>query len=148
MPVAFEGQAPDRPADAGGVVVEVSGRTGCDQPAGGGRARLGGAGLAEKQAHDAAVAGAEREAATRRQVEFTRVAAKLGEHGGKAGAAQPFLEDPERFPRPAGGDDHQTGRIETEMIEARTVREAALAGDRCLDDPEDRATVADGEPGE
>jgi hypothetical protein len=56
--VAFEGEPPGRPADAGGKIVEDRGGARRDLPAGGGGAGLGGACLTQKQAHHAALAGA------------------------------------------------------------------------------------------
>lgn len=59
--VALEGEPPGRPADAGGEIVEGRGRTGRDVPPGGGGAGLGGAGLTQKQAHDPALVGTQRQ---------------------------------------------------------------------------------------
>src|SRR5262245_47256786 len=101
VPVPFEHQPPYRPADARGKIIERAGRARRNQPAGECGARLRRAGLAEKEAHDAALAGAEREASACGQVELLRRAADLGDRRGQPAAAQPLLEDPERLSRPA-----------------------------------------------
>ena len=126
----------------------VAAGRGVDPPAGQGGAGLGRGGLAEQEAHHAAVAGAEREPPAGGQVEALRVAAELAEHRGEAGAAQPFLEHPERLLRPPGPDDDEAGRVEAELVEAGTVGLAALPRRRLLEDEEDRPVVEIGEAGE
>lgn len=148
MPVALHGEAPDRAADAEGIVVVAGGRPRLDQPAGRRRPRLGGACLPQKQAHDAALPGAKGEPAAGGEIELLRVTAELGKNGGKARAAEPFLEHPQRLSRPLGADQHEASRIEPESIEAGTVEIAAFAGGDLLPHPQDRPIVDPGEAGE
>ena len=96
-PVAFEVKPPDGAADACGETAEGGGGLRLDQPAGGSGPRLGPGGLAQKQPHDPAVAGPERQPPAGSEVEGVGMAAQLGEHGGKAGAAKPLLEHPQNL---------------------------------------------------
>ena len=146
--VAFEVEPPGGAADALGEVVDGGRGTGRDPPAGQGGAGLGRGGLAEQEAHHAAVAGAEREPPAGGQVEALRVAAELAEHRGEAGAAEPFLEHPERLLRPPGPDDDEAARVEAELVEAGAIGLAALPRRRLLEDEEDRPVVETGEAGE
>ena len=76
------------------------------------------------------------------------MAAELASDGGKADAAEPFLEHPERLLRPPGHDDDEAGRIEAELVKAGAVRLTALPRRFFLDDEEDRPVVETGEAGE
>src|SRR4051794_16584390 len=120
LTVPLEQEPPGRPTDALVKIVERAGRPRRDQPAGQRRTRLRRTGLAEEKAHDTARARPESQPATGGEVEFPRRAADLGDSRGKASAAQPLLEDPERLPRPADADDDQFSRVEAETIEADT----------------------------
>src|SRR4029079_17189958 len=116
-----------------------------DQPAGQCRPRLRRPGMTEKEAHDAALACPQSQPAAGGEVEFLRRATDLGDCRGKASAAQPLLENPERLSRPADPDDDQLSRIEAETIEADTIGKARLANAGCFDHPEDRPAVLSGE---
>jgi len=105
--VALEGELPGRSADAGGEIVEDRRRPGRDLPAGGHGPGLGGAGLTEKQSHDAALMGAQRQPSAGGQVELARMAPDLGKHGGEGATAKGFFENPEGVRRPPGLDDDQ-----------------------------------------
>jgi hypothetical protein len=146
--VAFERETPCGPADTEGEVVE--GRRGSrrNMPAGQGGARLGRAGLAEKKAHHAAVAGAECQTPARGQVELARVAPHLGEHGADPAAAERLLEDPERLARAAGPDDDEPSRIDAEALEAGAVGMSCLAERIGLGDEQEGAMIGACEPGE
>ena len=75
------------------------------------------------------------------------MAAELAKDGGEARAAEPFLEHPERLPRPPCGDDDEAGRIESQLVEAGPVRQAALSRRLLLDDEKDRPVVKAGKAG-
>jgi hypothetical protein len=104
--------------------------------------------LAEQQAHYFVVTGTEREAAARGQVERAWRAADLGEDGGKAAAAQPFLADPQGFVRPASANEDQALGIEPEMIEATAIEQAGLAARGRFRDPQNRAGIVGSETDE
>lgn len=146
--VALQRQAPGRAADAGRVVVEGCGRVGRDQPAGGGGAGLGLAGLAQQQAQDAAGAGEERQAAAGGEVELTGRAADLGEDGGEAAAGKPLGEHPQGVAGLCRADEDQPRRVEAEAVEADAIGETGLTAGGGLDDPQDRTAVVGGETGE
>ena len=80
-------------------------------------------------------AGAKRETAAGGQVELARVAADLGHHGGKAAAAQPLLEDPERVAGFPDADDDQAGRRQTEAAEAGGKEKSGFMGGGGFDNP-------------
>jgi hypothetical protein len=146
--VAFERQAPDRLADPGGVVVEDRGRAGRDQPAGEGGARFGlGEALAQKQAGDAAGAGAQRQTAAGGEVEKPGVTANLDEDRGEAATAEAFLAHPQGIERPGDAHHDQASRVEAETGEADAIGQSALAGGGLLDDPQKRAIVGGGQAG-
>ncbi len=90
--------------------------------------------------------GAERQAAARGQIEYTRVAAYLGDDRGKAATAQPFLENPQRIRRPGHAHYDQARWPEAKDGEAVAVGEAGFIGCLALENPEDRARVVLAEP--
>ena len=105
-------------------------------------------GLTQKQPHDPAVAGPERQPPAGSEVEGAGMAADLGEHGGKPGAAKPLLEHPQSLLRPAGDDDDQAVGGKAEPVETGTVRQPALADRGFLHHPQHRPPVAGREAGE
>jgi hypothetical protein len=117
-------------------------------PAGGGGARLGRAGLAQKQTHHPAVAGAERQTPARGQVELARMAPHFSEHGADPAAAERLLEDPERLARASGPDDDEPPRIDAEAVETRSVGMSCFAERIGLGDEQEGAMIGLGEPGE
>lgn len=90
-------------------------------PTGGSGTGFGGARLADKQTHHAILAGPQRQAPTRGQVELARVPSDFDKHGGEAATAQGFLEDPERLAWASGAHNDKLLRIEAETIEARPI---------------------------
>jgi hypothetical protein len=104
--------------------------------------------MAEEESHDAALPGAQRQTPARGQVETAGVAADLGQDGGEAATAKPFLENPERLARTAHRDDEQPLRIESETIQSGPMRQAGIAGSRGFHHPEDRPAVVGRESGE
>jgi hypothetical protein len=116
-----------------------------DQPA-----RVGGAGrravrLAEQQPHDAVLGSAERQPAAGSEIEQARVAAYLGEHGGETATAQSLLEYPEGVLRFRHAHDDYARRVEAEAGEPGAIGEAGLAHGGGFDDPQDRASILDGQ---
>jgi hypothetical protein len=146
--VALEREAPGRPADAEGKIVEGRRGTRRDMPAGGSGARFGLAGLAQKQTHHAAVAGAERETPARGQVELARMAPDLGEHGADPAAAERLLENPEGLACAAGADDDEPPRVDAEAVEAGAVWVSRFAERVAFGDEQEGAMVGSREPGE
>lgn len=128
-------------ADAVGIFLVGCCRSWRYEPTGAGGAGRSAIGLAQQQAHDAVLAGAERQPPARGQIEDTRVSADLGQHGGEAATAQAFLEYPKSVGRFGDADDDQTARIETEAGEAGAIGEPGFARRRGLDDPQNRAIV-------
>lgn len=117
-------------------------------PTGEGGAGSGRAGLAEKEAHHAALARPQGQAAAGGEVELPRIPADFRESRGEAAAAEPFLEGPERLAGTADPDEDQAGRIEAEGKQAGTIGKAALARRRGLQNPENRPFFGDeGEEG-
>jgi hypothetical protein len=117
-------------------------------PAGGGGAGFGGARLAQKQAHDAVVAGAQCEPPACGEVELGRLAPDLGKNGGKGSAAKGFFKNPQRLARAFGPYDDELPRIEAEAVEAGSIGMPRLAEGAGLDYQEDWAIVGFCEAGE
>jgi quercetin dioxygenase-like cupin family protein len=140
--VAFEREPPGRSADALGEIVEDCCRPGRNVPAGGGGAGLGGTGLAQKQADDAALVGTERQPPAGSEIELTRMAFDLGEDGSQGMAAKSFLENPEGFRRPSALDDDELCGIEAEAVEPGPVGMTCLGEGAGLADQQERAMIA------
>ena len=87
------------------------------------------------------LAGAKRQAPAGGQVEQARLAPDLGQHGGKAAAAKPFLEHPEGVGGPGHADDDQAARVEAEAFETGAIGKPGFARGSGFDDPEDGAIV-------
>jgi hypothetical protein len=129
-------------------MVENCRRSGRDVPPRGGGAGLGGAGLAQKQAHDAALAGTERQPPAGCEVELVRMASDFGENGSQGTAAKGFLENPEGFGRAPAADDDELCGIEAEAFEPGSVGMACLVEGAGLADQQDRTMIARPETGE
>jgi hypothetical protein len=110
-------------------------------PTGGGGTRLGGACLADKQAHHAILAGSQRQAPARGQVELARVPSDLDKHGGEPATAQGFLEDPQRLAWASGAHDDKLLRIEAETIETRPIGMPRFAQRPGLGDKQKRPMI-------
>jgi hypothetical protein len=147
LAVAFQRQAPGGMADASGIFGARRCRLGRHEPAGIGGAGEYAIGLAEQQAHDAVLAGAERQTPARGQIEETRVASDLGQDRGEAAAAKAFLEHPEGVGGLGDADNDQAPYIEAEAVETGAIGKSGLARGGCFDNPQDRTIVLDGEAG-
>jgi hypothetical protein len=97
--------------------------------------------MAEQQAHDAMLAGAESEAAAGGEIEQARVPGHLGHYGGKTATAQSLLEYPQGIGRLCDADDDEARRVEAEGGEAVAVGQAGLAGLLCFDHPENGTRI-------
>lgn len=117
-------------------------------PAGGGRSRLGGAGLAQEQAHDAAVAGTQCQPPAGGEVEAAGMAPDLGKDGGETTAAQRLLEDPEGFLRAPAAHDDEFSRVEAEAFEAGTIGSAGLLHGIGFGDQQEGTRLGLGKTGE
>jgi hypothetical protein len=135
-------------ADAGRIVSACRSRPGRDQPAGIGGTGQGTIGLAEQQAHDAVLAGAERQAAACSQIELAWVATKFGEHGGEAAAAQSFLEHPEDILGFRHPNDDEPRRVDAERGKAGAIGGPGLMGRGGFGDPQHGTVVLCREAGE
>jgi hypothetical protein len=146
--VAFEAKTPGGRADPRRKIGRRQRGLRENVPAGEGGAGLRRTGLAKEQPHDPALARPERQATTGGEVEFPWISADFREGGGKAPAAEPLLEDPERLAGTADADEDQATGIEAETDEAGTIGKAAFALGSPLQNPENRPFVGDqGEEG-